>query len=134
MPYEIEHIDAIARAKKRDVLYIDFHKNIRDQVNWKSLPLRQQIIDWFDANAIEWRPCAHAGSTQIMMSYKGQIYIDLAFNETDPRYQKVCAYLENPDGTMAFDGATFRYYPLSLAMENAHHDEPGFWEKWAENF
>ena len=29
---------------------------------------------------------------------------------------------------------TFFYCPLDKAMENAAHDEPGFWQRWAENF
>ena len=28
----------------------------------------------------------------------------------------------------------FFYLPLEHAMRNAHHDEPGFWDKWADNF
>jgi hypothetical protein len=35
---------------------------------------------------------------------------------------------------MKFEGAKFCYLPLAVAMENAHHDEPGFWDRWAENF
>jgi hypothetical protein len=31
-----------------------------------------------------------------------------------------------------YDG--MRKVKLSTAMKNAHHDEPGFWERWAENF
>lgn len=66
--------------------------------------------------------------------YLGQIYIDVRFETSDPTYQRLCNYLEKPDGTMVFDGAKFCYYPLSEAMKNAHHNEPGFWEKWAEDF
>lgn len=134
MPQLIEHIDAIARAKKRNVLYVVFHENLRDQIDWEQLPVRKQIIEWLDVNSIAWKPCGHIASTNIMVGYKGQIYIDLPFDEKDPTYRKLCNYLEKPDGTMAFEGMTFCYHTLSAAMENAHHDEPGFWEKWAENF
>ena len=134
MPKIIEHIDAIARAKKRDVLFVVFHEKLRDSIDWEVLPIRRQIIGWLDANEIAWRPCGHVGNTSIMTGYKGQIYIDVPFDENDPIYQKVCGYLENSDGTMAFDGMRFCYYPLETAMKNAHHDEPGFWEKWAEDF
>jgi hypothetical protein len=31
-------------------------------------------------------------------------------------------------------GLLFCYLPLDLAMKNKHHDEPGFWDRWADNF
>lgn len=62
------------------------------------------------------------------------IYIDVPFDENDPQYQQVQAYMEHADGSMRFPTVKFWYLPLEKAMENAHHDEPGFWEKWAENF
>jgi hypothetical protein len=43
-------------------------------------------------------------------------------------------YLEYPDGTMRFKNVCFYALSLEIAMQNAHHDAPGFWEKWAENF
>ena len=69
-----------------------------------------------------------------MWSYRGSIYVDVPFDTTDSTYQLLQTYLENPDGTMRHPTVTFEYYPLEMAMKNAHHDEPGFWERWAENF
>ena len=69
-----------------------------------------------------------------MLPYLGNIYIDVAFDENDPQYQLVRKYLENPDGTPRNKRVRFYYLPLEHAMKNAHHDEPGFWEKWAETF
>lgn len=135
MPQLIEHIDAIARAKGRDVLMVIFHHRRADkQINWEGLPIRQQIIDWLDAHAIQWKPCAHFANTNMMCGYRGQIYIDVPFDEGDPRYRMVRDYLEKPDGSALFEDAMFCFCPLSDAMKNAHHDEPGFWEKWAEDF
>lgn len=134
MPQLIEHIDAIARTKVRDVLFVIFHKNLRDRIDWERLPVRQQIIEWLDANAIAWKPCGHVASTSFMGPYLGQIYVDVPFDESDLTYQRLCSYLEKPDGSMALVGAEFCYHPLSEAMKNAHHDDPGFWEKWAEDF
>ena len=64
----------------------------------------------------------------------GDIYIDVPFDTDNPVFQKLSSYLETPDGVMKIDGVVFCYLPLDVAMENAHHDEPGFWEHWAENF
>jgi hypothetical protein len=50
------------------------------------------------------------------------------FEVNDTEYQKLEAFLENPDGTMKFDTAWFRSYRLEYCMKNAHHDVLGFWE------
>lgn len=141
MPMLIEYIDAIARKKQRDVLYITFHpKNSRDDdswgrsYDWKDLPMRETVCKWLTENHIDWQPCGPVANEHSMRSYRGQIYLDVPYDDNDPLYVLVRDYLENPDGTMRFDTVTFWYWPLEKAMENAHHDEPGFWEKWAENF
>jgi hypothetical protein len=35
---------------------------------------------------------------------------------------------------MKLSGVLFYCLPLELPLKNAHYDEPGFWEKWAEDF
>ncbi|MBU9454253.1 hypothetical protein KTE10_10405 [Burkholderia multivorans] len=69
-----------------------------------------------------------------MRSYAGEIFIDVPFDETDSEYRKVKAFLEHPDDTMRFDDVRFYVVTLQIAMKNAHHDEPGFWDRWADNF
>jgi hypothetical protein len=66
-----------------------------------------------------------------MCSYRGQIYLDVPFNENDPVYPILRDYLEKPDGTMVFAGTRFCYYPLVEAMKNAHHDVAGYGEECA---
>ena len=48
--------------------------------------------------------------------------------------QKLSEHLEYADGRMKIKGLLFCYVPLEMAMKNKHHDEEGFWERWAENF
>lgn len=145
MPMHIEHIDAIARQKQRDVLYAAFHPPATSQqeaekgvmageFDWRTMPIRQQIIDWLAAQGIDWKPCGHYANVCLMMGYRGQIYIDLPFDAALPAYQKLEKFLELPDGSMRFPEATFFCCPLDKAMKNAAHDEPGFWERWADNF
>ncbi len=142
MPLLIEHIDAIARKKQRDVLYVTFHPKKSDDEyscrisahDWENDPVRERVCNWFTEHHIGWLPCAHIADENSMGGYYGQIYLDVPFDENDPQYKQVRDYLENPDGTMRFDTVSFWYLPLEKAMENAHHDEPGFWEKWAEDF
>lgn len=145
MPMLIEHIDAIARQKQRDVLYVVFHHPASDNedreeildradIDWETLPIRQQVIDWLDAQGIGWKCCGHFADVNLMMGYRGRLYIDLPFDKSLPAFQALTAFLELPDGSMRFPEATLFYCPLDKAMENAAHDEPGFWARWAENF
>lgn len=147
MPMLIEHIDALARQKQRDVLYLTFHpKNYYDydpetgipvgdrDYNFHRDPIRDSVCQWLTEHGIAWQPCGHFAQENTMRSYLGQIYLDVPFDEDDPQYQLVRDYLENPDGTMRLSTVNFYYLPLEEAMKNAHHDEPGFWDKWAESF
>lgn len=145
MPMLLEHIDAIARSKQRDVLYVEFHpreSDIQDDDegleqrgwDWKTLPIRQQVIDWLDARGIAWRCCGPFADPGQMAGYRGQIYVDVPFNEGLPVFQAVQAFLELPDGAMRYPEASFYCCPLAQAMKNAAHDEPGFWARWAETF
>jgi hypothetical protein len=139
MPMKIEHIDAIARRLQRDVLCIAFNPQARDNddetsfVDW-DLPIRKQVIDWLDSRGIGWQCCGHYADVNLMMGYRGQIYIDVLFDQNDPVFQELSAFLENPDGSMRYPDCTFYYCPLEHAMKNSAHDEPGFWERWAETF
>ena len=141
MPMLIEYIDAIARKKGHDVLFLDFpQKETEDpydlfDVDWDNVAIRQQVIAWLNKNQIEWQMCGYVANENSMVDgYHGRIYIDVPFDTEDPTYQKLSDYLETPEGEMKLAGVKFCYLPLEKAMKNAHHDEPGFWEKWAENF
>lgn len=137
MPRKLQFIDAIAREKKRDVLYITF-SNMPDGkkvlTDWEENNSRKIIIEWLDANDYVWTPCGGEANIYTMIGYRGSIYIDVPFKTEDPAYRILETFLEYPDGTMRFSEMTFFFFPLSLALKNAGHDEPGFWEKWAENF
>jgi len=129
----IAHIDAIARQKQRDVLYVVFCPE-QDGSAWQRLPVRQQIIEWLTAHGIGWQPCGPIADERVMVGYRGQLYIDLPNDKALPAYQALEAFLENPDGSMRLPQAVFYCLPLDRAMENAAHDEPGFWDRWAEKF
>jgi len=145
MPMLLEHIDAIARQKKRDVLYVEFHPPVSDNTDdedcvdtfdwdWRALPVRQHIIDWLDAQSIGWQCCGTFANVGQMVGYRGQIYVDVPFDKNLPVFQSLQAFLELPDGGMRYPEADFCYCPLEQARKNAAHDEPGFWERWAEDF
>jgi hypothetical protein len=136
----LEHIDAIARKKGRDVLFLDFSQNIGSDVSdildvdWDELPVRQQAIAWLDQNQIEWRESGHIANENMMCGYRGRIYVDVPFDLENILFQKLSEHFETTEGEMKITGVAICYLPLEVAMKNAHHDEPGFWEKWAETF
>ncbi|MGF6596294.1 hypothetical protein P3T23_001001 [Paraburkholderia sp. GAS448] len=135
MPQLLEHIDAIARKLKRDVLYLEFLKTQRPhRADYRNLDSRSRIIHWLDNESIEWRECGQVASETVMRSYAGEIFINVPFDEADNQYRKVQAFLEYPDGTMRFHDVRFYVVTLQIAMKNAHHDESGFWGRWADNF
>ena len=143
MPHLIKHIDKIAREKQRDVLFLEFspkpNKNdIFGDKNgrycFENDRVRKKILDVLRNMGVRWECCAPFASENCMMSYMGQVYLDVPYDPDLPLYQKLESYLQYPDNTMRFKNVRFYVLPLSLAMKNAHHDEPGFWEKWAENF
>ena len=134
MPYLIENIDKIAREKGRDVLFVRFDKKHFSPFDYEDIPARKELIQWFEEKKITVFPCGDVASEHLYQSYQGQLYIDVPFDETDPDYAKVCGYLENPDGTPRIPGVLFCALKYETAMKNKHHDDPGFWEKWAENF
>ena len=140
MPMLIDYIDKIARDKKRDVLYLKFCKKpdfnradideYRDNlfIDYRNLEIRKTLLQWFEDNHITVYPCGPFAKVGMMESYRGQLYIDIPFDQSNPDYQKIERLLENEDGTMKFPQVLFLYLPLEIAMKNAHHDEPGYWE------
>jgi hypothetical protein len=136
MPMLLEHIDSIARKKQRDVLYLTFPSAERLQRprRYENIDDRCRIIAWLDANKIGWTMCGPFANENMMRSYAGELYVDVPFDIDDPDFQRVQAFLEFPDGSMRFANTRFWIVPLAQAMKNAHHDEPGFWERWARDF
>jgi len=55
-------------------------------------------------------------------------------DESNEQYQLLCEHMDNPDGSFKIPGVESWIFPLKEALKNKHHDAPGFWDKWAENF
>lgn len=137
MPQIMEHIDAIARRKRRDVLYVSFLEDGNNQAvatDWRENKTRERVIAWLDAGGYAWAPCGEMANERVLRGYRGSIYIDTPFDQADAAYQALERFLENPDGSMRLPEMKFWALSLDLAMRNKHHDEPGFWERWAEDF
>lgn len=130
----IEHIDKIARDKKRDVLFICFDKDEYPSYDYENFKIRDKIIEWLYINQISFEKCANYASEYSWERYRGQLYLDVPIDETKKEYQKVISFFENKDGSMKLKGVTLYYLSLEEALKNAHHDEAGFWDNWAENF
>jgi|SRR3954469_1019550 len=117
MPITILHIDQIARQKLRDVLLIEFGREMTDEyMDYLTLPVRQEIIDWLDAEEISWSPCGHLASENYMEAYRGQIYVDVPFDLQNMDCKKLIGYFENSDGTMRMPDVTLCCLPLSWTL------------------
>jgi hypothetical protein len=130
----IEHIDAIARAERRDVLYIEFHR--KDWYDWGSDSLhvyqykndarREQVLTWLDEHGISWRKCGpfFRDKGLVRQPYLGEICLDIPFDESDAGYCLVRDYLENPDGSMRDENVRLYVITLEKALGNVHKAEP----------
>ena len=130
----IKHIDQIAREKGRDVLCIEFENDTLNPHEYAEYAERKEVIAFLEKNHIEYAKCGDIASENGWRSYRGQLYIDVPYDKENTQYILLEKFLENEDGSTKTEGVVFYYLTLEIAMENAHHDEPGFWEEWAENF
>ena len=96
--------------------------------------MRATVTAWLDAHAVTCHACGPFANPNIMAPYLGQLYLDVPYDESLPEYRALRDYLEYPDGTMRHSSVRFCVMPLDYATRNAEHDEPGFWERWAEGF
>jgi hypothetical protein len=110
----IDHIDAIARKKQRNVLFVTFKPKDYDDddswerlYNWEDDPMRTSVCNWLTDHHINWQMCGYVADERTMGGYYGQIYLDVPFDENDPQYQQVRDYLENPDGSFRFETVGF---------------------------
>jgi hypothetical protein len=141
MPQLIQTIDAIARQKGRDVLYLTFYPldnpNPDDPLDapkyhfdHENSTTRAEIIQWLDQNGIAWQPCgSFEPGWMVLEGYSGDIYLDVPLDTGNEVYQKLVNHLENPGGSMRIKDVTFWALRLERAMINKHQDEPGYWEK-----
>lgn len=136
MPMLIHHIDAIARQKGRDVVFVTFPECDswlgESPIDYAQCAARDVVITWLDGNRIGWLPCAKFADENFIGAYTGDVYVDVPFDPGNEAYRQVKEFLEYPDGTSKIEGARFSYLPLAIAMTNSHHDKPGFWEEWAK--
>jgi hypothetical protein len=135
MPQLIEHIDAIARQRGRDVLYLEFHSHSAWRMyRYEADPARDTVLAWLDQEQVGWEPCGPYASPLSMLPWLGQVCLDVPFDESLAEYCMLRDYFELPDGTMRHAGVRFCVMPLSYANQNAEHDEPGFWGRVSEDF
>jgi hypothetical protein len=114
-------------------LYLESKHRISDY-KYEKDAVRDEIIENLNRLGVSWVECGSIASECGFSSYKGQIYIDVPMDVNLPIYRELNDYLEYPNGEMRFSTVRFNYLTLEVAMKNAHHDEPGFWETWADNF
>ena len=130
MPMIIQHIDAIARKKGSDVLFVSFSEMTIENHNYKELTERNELIHWLNYNNISFEFCyGMASDNVIQQPYLGNLFLDVSFDKNDPLYIKLEKHLENRDGSPKIPGVQFFYCPLDVAMQNSHYDSPDFFHE-----
>lgn len=150
MAIAIKNIDQIAREKQRTVLSLEFHPkptflsmNVQTEEDsdkydeseknfclykYENDKVRDEILENLTKMNVPYEMCGHFASENFSMSYKGQIYLDVPLDHDLPLCKALHEYLEYPDGSMRFPTVRFYFWTLDIAMKNAHHDDPSFWE------
>lgn len=132
MPQILQTIDKIARDKQRDVLLVSFYKHGTNRFElldsgWKYEQCNERIefIQWLEKNHINYQKCFLSNSAP----YLGEIYLDVPYDVLNPKYQILCQYLENPDGSLKVLDLPWYVLSLEVAMKYKHHDDSEYW-KW----
>ena len=117
MPQLIKHIDAIAREKQRDVLFIHFEHYEETEDDDENESMRSIVISWLEDHGIGYDLCMGLEQEGYVDTYAGDIYIDLPYDESNPAYQELSLYLEDDQGNMMLDGVLFFVLSLEIALE-----------------
>ncbi len=115
MPQLLQHIDAIAREKNRDVLFVHFENYEENEQNPDSY--RQDVLSWLEQNDIPYEKCMGLEEEGSIDSYWGDIYIDVPFDLENEQYQILSDYLEDEEGVMKIEGVYFFVLYLETAIE-----------------
>ena len=103
----IDCINAIARQKQHNVMFLRFHLQRYDdypldkqvEYNFQKDHVRQLVINLLDASGIAWSPCTECRDN-VPEPYQGQIYLDVPCNKNNQQYQKVLHYFRKENGKM----------------------------------
>jgi len=134
MPVALKTLDEIAREKQQDVFFVSFHTPIDApdlyddaDFDWENSSSRKEAIRFLNDAGVAYEHCfpPQPGNVLILvMPYKGGIFIDIPLDPESPVYQRVLGYFKDH-----YDQSVIIWpYSLNQAMQNAEHDEPGFWD------
>ncbi len=126
MPKILKHIDQIGREKNRDVLYIEFDRKVFAGYRYQNYQNRAELIEWLKTNDIAYEECFGYASDTGDESYKGQLYIDIPFDETLEKYNLLNNHIELKDGELRFEGIGLWTLLLEDANKNAFMDDPDY--------
>lgn len=115
MPQLLQHIDAIAREKNRDVLFVHF-ENYKQHAQDPDA-IRQNFMGWLEQHNIGFKACFGIEQNETLETYSGDLYIDVPFDISNPDFQVLSEYLEDEQGNMKIDGILFFTLSLELALE-----------------
>jgi len=67
-------------------------------------------------------------------SHDGSLALETPYIPDGDEVRLLDSYFETSDARPSVEGRVLNLLPLNELMKNAHHDEHGFWEAWADRF
>jgi hypothetical protein len=134
MPMLIEYLDHIALQKNRDILFLDFqikpegkseseaHEQLFLDGPKRDEAMEAKIMAWLERENIDYCTAGPVSWSGWITGGPLYLYLDVPMDETNEDYKKLCAYLENADGSMRFQNCQFCYMTLEGCKEKAVTD------------
>lgn len=125
----IDKIDSITRKKQHDVFYVQLRLDGKVNNDWERLYAGHPVSEWLDAHEIHWEPCAPF-DPESYGSYQGHVFIDVLLDPESSKFKAMLQFFENEDGSSRIPDCQLYLLQLSVAMQYAYQDEPGYWENY----
>ena len=132
MPVVIRTLDQIAREKQRGAIFITFQKEVErlpgypDCMDYRIFDYERDqkrilFVKWLYENHINFEECFGCGSVR-SWRHKGQIYLDVPYDESNSQYQLLRQYIENLDGSLKDPEVAWCFLKLETAIQYEYYD------------
>lgn len=112
MPLLLPYIDEIPSETRSGAVTIQFSwRGSSSLTSPKQDGVRQYILSWLADQKIVFQPCGPLSSSGRIEGESGEVYVDLAWNESDPKFRKLQNLLYKEDGKARVDGVQLNFYP-----------------------
>lgn len=112
MPLLLPYIDDIPSESRSGAVTIQFNSHgSRPWTLTEQDGVRQYILSWLADQKIAFQPCGPLSSSGRIEGESGEVYVDLAWNESDPKFGRLQNLLYKQDGKARINGVELKFYP-----------------------